>query len=307
LPDAETDSFRKDILDLVPKAIDTCLLPDQILIGENVSGLSASISNSIEKQIMDGFLEIFSFLQTFLRTDKKIDLENSDILNSETVTCAILDLLRNGLHLNDSKAVAENDDIDANLERALCNRIMCAAVPPMASKHNIPDWICHGLLEEISFEKDLQKSITSNTRHHLMKPCDNALELAKLKTKGKYVEETGTGKCINYDFILHLLRKDLVEPVMSAEKKLAAMNQLTIVMKKMIFELKGYLKQTIIKIEIIEIGPRDLSANDIPDILRTEIMGYVCCWRLQATISDVAILLKAFYFLSLFRNKSYCF
>ncbi|XP_060585310.1 uncharacterized protein LOC132741206 isoform X2 [Ruditapes philippinarum] len=276
LPDAETDSFRKDILDLVPKAIDTCLLPDQILIGENVSGLSSSISKSLEKQIMDGFLEVFSFLQTFLRTDKKIDLENSDILKSETVTCAILDLLRNGHHLNDSKAVAENDDNDANLEqaiKALSNRIMCAAVSPMASKQNIPDWICHGLLEEISFEKDLQKSITSITRHHLMKPCDNALELAKLKTEGKYVEETGTSKCINYDFILHLLRKDLAEPVMSAEKKLAAMNQLTIVMKKMIFELKGYLKQTIVDIEIIEIGPRDLTSNDIPDILRTEIMG----------------------------------
>ncbi|XP_053401057.1 uncharacterized protein LOC123549671 isoform X4 [Mercenaria mercenaria] len=88
------------------------------------------------------------------------------------------------------------------------------------------------------------------------------------------------------------LKEDLSEAVTSAEKKLAAMNRITIVMRKMVFEVRGYLKQTVVTIEILESGQRKLALEDITDKMREDIMGTKVVYGMRTLYGQLEIHLK---------------
>ncbi|XP_045193877.2 uncharacterized protein LOC123549671 isoform X1 [Mercenaria mercenaria] len=268
-PQEELDNCRTH---LHKKVTGYCKYPTEILIGPPEGRLQSTVSDAIESQIIDGFHETFIFLQRFVRKDIRSDQENLNILESQTVVGAIQSCLRNGKALIDAKAVSEHASYFDVILQTLCHRILCAAVPLMAAKHSLPDSICHELLEEIKLETDLQTSISSDTIHHLKRLEGNVQNLEK-KAKGGETSDSVNTQFYNFDFIVYKLQKDMFQVVTSAEKKLSAMNRLTAVIRKMIFEIRGYLKQTTVSVEVAESGQRELTLEDITDKMRTEIMS----------------------------------
>ncbi|XP_045193879.2 uncharacterized protein LOC123549671 isoform X2 [Mercenaria mercenaria] len=286
------EKFRTDLLPTLQKLNEHCHYPLEILIGPKEGNLPSSVSNAIEKQIIDGFHDVFMFLQTFIRKDCVSYQENLDILESDLVVGTIKEFLRNGDSLVDSEAVSEHISFFDMIIQTLCHQTMCAAVSPMAAKHNIPEWVCHGLLEEINFEKELQKSMSKNTIHHLKEFEKYTQNLVIQRAEGKTVEGSSQNKYFSFDFIYYKLKEDLSEAVTSAEKKLAAMNRITIVMRKMVFEVRGYLKQTVVTIEILESGQRKLALEDITDKMREDIMGTKVVYGMRTLYGQLEIHLK---------------
>ncbi|XP_053401072.1 uncharacterized protein LOC123549665 [Mercenaria mercenaria] len=287
-PQEELDHFRTN---LHRNVSEHCKYPTEILIGPPEGHLQSTISGAIESQIIDGFNETFIFLQRFVRKDVRSDLENINILESQTVVGTIQGFLRNGKALVDAKTVSEHVSYFDVILQSLCHQILCAAVPPMAGKHNLPDIICHELLEEIHFETDLQTSISSDTIRHLKRLEENAQELEKMAKEEETSDSLYT-KRYNFDFIVYKLQKDMLQVVTSAEKKLSAMNRLTTVIRKMIFEIRGYLKQTTVNVDIAESDQRELTLEDITDKMRMEIMSTGSIYGMGTLYGQLEIHLK---------------
>ncbi|XP_045193882.2 uncharacterized protein LOC123549672 [Mercenaria mercenaria] len=247
------------------------IAPENIIIGKNAFTLQNKISELLESRIVDGLVKISSYLQRFVRVDRHYDQENLDILKTKACVKAVQDFLGNGHSLYDMRRKAATEEVF--LDQVICKLssiIRCAVVPEMATKHNLQLWMCNKLLQEVNFEKSLRENVSKNTRYHLSKLAKYYFEVYKTpSTPSTSMSDTQT-KSHSFDYLVYYLQNDLAGEVTNAEKKLSAMHYLTNIMRKMMYEIKGYMRQTVVQLQSQD--EPDFSAPDIADQLRENVL-----------------------------------
>ncbi|XP_053401052.1 uncharacterized protein LOC123549676 [Mercenaria mercenaria] len=240
--------------------------PKDILIDYDDSDLNTEISDKLEEIIADGFSNIYSNLKRFESVTSESSLENTNVLEIDTVVVSIKEFLRSARNIVEVEVTEETEEkacgeILQHLLHSLCHVIKCTLVNPLAKKIGLKTWICNGLLHEIQFEEALVEAVSRNTRHHLRK-------LASATYKARCDGIRFTRKCYIFDFICFLLQTEMKPVVEKAEKKLISMQRVSTVIRRMAFETYGYLRQT----NIDSPEQTNLAPAKFPDVLRKDLL-----------------------------------
>lgn len=281
----ECGSFREKIMDFCR----TCQLsvPYDAVVTHTKHELAQGISKSLETQLIDIFLEIRIFLQMFIgRYSSHSRIIN--ILQSKIVSKGILGFLRNGYCLADTvTSKTDRKSFLKALTEKLANEVMCILIAPVSAKYVLPKWVCTRLLHEMNFENKVVKSFSKYTYQGLNKlcffgqSCKNVLENGKQST----YSYRNDAKCLAFDFMLRPIKADLQNTIELMENSVASMEKLSTVMKKMTFEIDGYLKQTNV---CLPITSTDFEVK-IPTDLRRDIMSLDGVFGLGTIYGDVEI------------------
>lgn len=264
---------------------------DRIIFGSQGSYLSSKISESFERFVVDGFHKVLSYLERFIRKTKQYNTD-IDIIHSDLVIKALQTLLRDDIGLADTRKIAECDksgETDGMSEeekflhqflKKMARLVKCAIVVPLSTKYNILPWICNLLLAEINFEKKIMDSISKNTKYQLSQLDEFSKDYESLRKSYERKANMGKGKhgasqhdyftrlvFHKFDFIVYPLQNDMSKVVSDAEKTMASAGNVIDVMRKMIFEVEGYLEQT-----ITETYKPKTQSPKIPDDLRSAIL-----------------------------------
>ncbi|XP_045193884.2 uncharacterized protein LOC123549675 [Mercenaria mercenaria] len=250
--DKEIEDFKSVVTDIAKRL---AIRHENILIGPEKSCLKTKISDELEKIIMAGFQKISAYLQSFDLDDKESSSEKDNILETDVVVNAIRDFLRNPYTNSEINfMIHEEKDGERFLEEVikhLCRAIKSAAVNQLAKKHKLRPGICNAFLHEIQFEEALSLSVSKSTRHHLRKLND-------------------TNKRYSFDFLLYPLQSDMKPVFEMTDGKLSAMRRLSMTIRRLIFEINGYLKQSTV-ISENQIDSEDVPVK-VPENLRRDIL-----------------------------------
>ncbi|XP_045193887.2 uncharacterized protein LOC123549677 [Mercenaria mercenaria] len=232
-----------------------------ILLGSEVNCLKSKTSEELEEKIVVGFHKINTYLDNFDVAGKDIPSDAINILETEMVRKAIHGFLRNPYNVREIECITGKEDIDKFVELAisrLSRVVKCAAVGPLAEKHNLQPWVCNELLHTIEFEEAICKSVSKNVRHHLK----------KLKDAGQTTDERKFNK---FDFLLYPLQTDMKPVFERTEEKLSSMTRLSMIIRRLIFETNGYLKQTIV--DSGHHSEKEIISRYISERLRRDILN----------------------------------
>ncbi|KAL4232448.1 hypothetical protein ACF0H5_007141 [Mactra antiquata] len=213
---------------------------DRILVSQGAKGeIRHQLSLYLESELMLGFHKILRHLQMFIGHNKQSILTSMDIAeNIEKENCVARFLL-NHFNIEETQSVALSDmsaellgkTVDEKFEHILCTRLSvllkCKVVDLASVKYNLVPWQVNILLNELKFEKSLFDSISESTK----------TELRKLNEKSSF-------RKLLCNSINDSLINDVGKTVLDTEGKLKNMTTAITVFEKMIFEVKGYLKET---------------------------------------------------------------
>ncbi|XP_053391592.1 uncharacterized protein LOC128554339 isoform X2 [Mercenaria mercenaria] len=292
--DEEQDLFQKEVHEVIHSKLqdtDVHTYQDRIIIGSHDTVLGSKISELLETMLVDGFHKVITFLDRFVRKTKQYNSE-IDIIHTDLVVRSIQAFLRDDIGLADMRKIAESNtlketegvSVDETFLNLLLNKlarlVKCAIVEPCAAKYNIPSWVVNQLLVEIDFEQKLVESVSKNTKHHLRKLNDFCKNFEEILKSYKRKANMGRGKhgasqheyftrlvSYKFDFIVYPLQNDMSKVISDAEKTMASAERIITIMGKMIFEIEGYLEQTITE----KYEPRTPTA-DVPKDLRNAIL-----------------------------------
>lgn len=274
----EYATFRQSLLREVPQSLH-CFLGNttNIIIAPDVNGLKHHISKMFETLIVETFLEIRTFLNLFVLDSSFSIQTESELLSDSYVTTTVTSFLRNGFGL--SELAQESHDRTLflrNLIEKIAQIVKCVVIVPMSLKYTLPSWLCNRLLHEIEFEEDLVKSVSTDTHCHLSKlhsfaiKCRNVVLDLKQGTVVLSSDITVAQNTTEFNFLLQHLLSDFQGVTVKAEKTMSSMKVVRNTMFKMIFEIDGYLKQTIVQHGCLL---QTESSSKIPDSLRHDIMA----------------------------------
>ncbi|XP_053401067.1 uncharacterized protein LOC128557583 [Mercenaria mercenaria] len=255
----EAEQFRNDILSNIRKCYDVRLSSERIILGLGGKSLSSKISVMVETKIVLGLIKTDAHLQNFVREKSRNKTETFDVLETEQYLCAVQGFLKNGLGFVD---MLENNKSDLFIEILLDNLtrvIRCAILDPLSSKYNISQDACNRLAQEMNLEDELRKSISKNTRYHLSKLEQHCRDMVKAtEEKNKWYKFPGR----NFMFIVYPLRDDIRKSVLLFEESLSSVQRSATVMKKMMFEIDGYIRQSIVEPENIKRGEKKATISE---------------------------------------------
>lgn len=266
---------------------------ERIVFGSRESALASLISEFLEAKLIEGFYKVFDYLGRFLRVNKTSVGTDVEIVQSEFVIRAIQGLLRDDIGLADMRKMAEEVESEKTrgcspdtkfvhqLLEKLARLIKCSVVNPFSAKCNLPAWIVNQLLEEVKFEEKVMEAISKNTKYHL----------SKLKKKSEGHEKFKSGQRTDYrfDYIVYPIQDDTSKVISEAEKTMASAHRIVTIMEKMIFEVEGYLEQTIV--ERLKYTPNTVTPI-IPKGLREEILRMKGVYGVGIVFNSLEIHLK---------------
>ncbi|XP_053397491.1 uncharacterized protein LOC123551965 isoform X1 [Mercenaria mercenaria] len=292
--DEEQDLFRTEVHEVIRSKLqdtDDQTYQDRIIIGSHGTVLGRKISELLETMLVDGFHKVMAFLDRFVRKTKQYNSE-IDIIHTDLVVRSIQAFLRDDIGLADMRKIAESEtlketdgvSLDETFLNLLLNKlarlVKCAIVEPCATTFNIPSWVVNQLLVEIDFEQRLVESVSKNTKHHLRKLNDFCKNFEEILKSYKRKANMGRGKhgasqqeyftrlvSYKFDFIVYPLQNDMSKVISDAEKTMASAGHIITIMGKMMFEIEGYLEQTITE----KYEPKTQTA-DVPKDLRNAIL-----------------------------------
>lgn len=257
--------FRCDILDEL-KNLSLHTSPTQIIFGLDGETLSSKISEVLETTIVEGIVQMKTYLASFVRNSKELNAESIDILETDHMIDAMQIFLKNGLGFVDMLEDKTLPFIDLLL-RSYARVIRCAIVRLISSKYNLPQDTSNRLAHEIKFEESVIGSISKNTRNQLCtlkEPCEEMVKATK-SGNNDYKFPGHRFVCIAY-----LTAEDIRTVVMQLEKSSESMHNSATVMHKMVFEIDGYLLQSITEQADVKNGKTDTT---ITDQLRRDILA----------------------------------
>jgi hypothetical protein len=144
--------------------------------------------------------------------------------------------------------------------------IRCSIVAIVSLKYSLPQDACHLLAHEWNLEQKLKSSISRNTRYHLKK-IEEFCSKAEIKHK-QYIFPSR-----KFLFIAHPLKDDIKEQTSLFEKELVSVQHGVTIMKKMLFEIRGYIKQSIVREG--DISRKHTETTTIPAELRKKLLTLV--------------------------------
>lgn len=245
-----------------------------ILLNPTKQELPRLISLVFEKRLIDTFIRMFSDLRRFIQTERRYDLEDNDILHSTEIFTSIenivcINLVEISKHESSEQSKQEEwklskqeESIDKNddnirkwtssadyqvsaetfvdkIIRNTCHSISCSAVAPLAAKFNLTMPCCQQLLIELQFKDNLIDSISEITRGLLSFRSEEMM----------MTRFSGTAECTKIaelyaELIARRIQRDVTKEFARVENKLKRMDQVVTAMRKMAFEIKGYLSQS---------------------------------------------------------------
>ncbi|KAL4234684.1 hypothetical protein ACF0H5_006325 [Mactra antiquata] len=268
-----------------------------ILIDPTDEELTKHLGTIFEKQIVRGFECMYLYLQQFL-TSNSSTYDTSMTINYSKV---IRDAIKDTMFDNDVLKMADTSSIKGrepnisipNVLDSICRRIHCALVTMYSSYYNIPIRLCHTLLTESRFTTLTSESVSQTTRKDLSKLLKLKQDIEQEKNKhGKSTAQDTEdlveqkSKIVADDILTdYLFRRRTIRAIIDCMKQSNVANHLlyevlgilkrmehnfettkrvTTVMKKMTFEIKGYLKQSSIKSDILAMDkPYPKISNDL--------------------------------------------
>ncbi|XP_045194132.2 uncharacterized protein LOC123549796 isoform X2 [Mercenaria mercenaria] len=269
--ETECMSFRADIQKLVHNTIHAFRNKFDIIIVSESRDIRYHISLSYERRIIKAFVLIQSYLGLFVK-GKNQSIQNArGVATDLVVRHKLRDFLCNWRAMTD----LDKTEFVAQLVGRLARDVKCTIISPMSLKYVLPAWLCNRLLHEIEFEESLVKSVSANTKEYLVK-FDKLYKSSQQKQPIKvvgYRQRSPSSKLSNYLYrsvLVDSIQKDFTFTISKVEKVLSSMESLTTVMRKMMFEIQGYLKQTLVHdANSLQTAP----ALKIPDSLRIEILA----------------------------------
>lgn len=274
----ENATFRHELFREIPQSLH-CFLGNaaNIIIAPDVIDLKHHISRMFETLIIEGFLKIRTFLNLFVLESSFSIQTKSELLRDSYVTTTITSFLQNGFGLSDLAQESHDRKLFLrHLIETIAQIVKCVVIVPMSLKYTLPSWLCNRLLHEIKFEEDLVKSVSNDTHSRLSELHSFAIKFRSVVLdlkKGAVVlssDITEAQKSTDFDFLLQDLLSDFQGATVKAEKTMSSMKVVRNLMFKMIFEIDGYLKQTIVQHGCIIQAE---STSQIPEGLRHEIMS----------------------------------
>jgi hypothetical protein len=231
------------------------------------SEISRRISDIIERELMEGFHGLMIHLIDIIG-DRYFDASEFDIIESDQLITAMQGFLKNGLGFVDM--LESNNDqlpfIEITLTRFM-EVIRCAVMAPLAGKYCLSQDECNKLAHQFEFDDKMNKRVSRNARYHLSKmetPCKDMLNATKAGHKHCYFP----GK--NFAFIAYVVRDDIKGEFQTFEDLLNSTRRLAVTMRKMLFEIDGYIKSSKMK-HGFDMIP---SQTEIPRELKEAVLGY---------------------------------
>ncbi|XP_053401042.1 uncharacterized protein LOC128557575 [Mercenaria mercenaria] len=258
---AAFEEFRLDVQEELEKSCGLSLKADHFIFGANSEMVSTKISEKIETQIIEKFYTMKEHLQSFVRNRSNFKMEKIDVVETEQLISAIQGFLKNGLGFVD--ILEDSQDMGERFEEVVLRHLMCiircAVLDPLSLKFNLTQDTCNQIAHEVKLEDKMKRSVSKNTRYHLSKlqqPCE---EMRKaMKENNKWYRFPGR----NFMFIAYPLRDDIRQNILQLEEDLGVLRRTVTVMKKMIFEINGNIKQSIIEDEVLKKPKRNKALTD---------------------------------------------
>lgn len=244
----------------------TCASPTRITLGLDGETLSSKISEVIEWRIVDGMVQMKTYLASFVRKRNQLNTDSINILESDDVIHAMQIFLKNGLGFVDMLEDKSLPFIDLLL-RSYARVIKCAIVVPISAKYNLPQETSNRLAHEIKFEESVIGSITKQTRYELSKLQEPCEEMVKA-TKSGNNDYQFPGQ--RFTVIAYQTLENIKTVVMQLEKSSESMQKSVTVMRKMVFEIDGYLLQSLAEQDNVNNVKTDAT---ITDQLRRDILA----------------------------------
>ncbi|XP_053401065.1 uncharacterized protein LOC123550320 [Mercenaria mercenaria] len=275
--DEEILRFREEIRLKAEVTLGCVLDTDNVIISTGECDIKHRISYIYERCIIELLIRIRSFLGLFVKKRRQIEQNQTCILHQTPVLSAILGFLRNRFYLSDISYLKHNRKSFLNqVIPRLARHVRCTIITLVSSKYTLPTWLCTRLLNVTEFEDVLIKSVSNKTRYVLGKlehtNVSKHMEIQNVKNGVLELESKvlNPSNCFTFDFILLFLQRDFEDASSNAEKKISSMRKVSITMSKMIYEIDGYLKQTIVKHDKF---PHKDSTVTIPTSLRHNILA----------------------------------
>ncbi|XP_053402636.1 uncharacterized protein LOC123549679 [Mercenaria mercenaria] len=261
----EHDRFCSNIISTALKSFNMDIDADNVIVNPKENILGKTISNNLEKRVMQCFLNVSTQLQDFIG-DRRVAADAIDILESEQLITSIQGFLKNGLGFVDMLVSRKDEPFINTVLGSLVQVIRCAVMTPLSAKYSLSEDTCNRFAHEINLESSLIQSVSKNTRYHLsklQKPCEEMLKATESGNKSHHFP----GR--NFVFIAYPLREDIKTALEKFEERLNGMRRAASTMRKMLYEISGYLYRSVINQEAdMKSIPRA-----IPEKLREEIMA----------------------------------
>ncbi|XP_053390097.1 uncharacterized protein LOC128553018 [Mercenaria mercenaria] len=240
---------------------------DNVIINPKEYVLGSKISDILEKRVMQCFLCVRTQLQDLIRLSyRHVSADSIDILYSEQLITSIQGFLKNGLGFVDILETRKDEPFIDTVLGNLIQVIRCALIAPLSAKYGLSEDACNRLAHEFNFESRLIKSVSKTTRYHLSeleKPCEEMFKATKLGNKSHHFP----GR--SFVFIAYPLRKDIQAVLREFERVIYCAGRIASTMKKMLYEISGYLYRSVIK-EEADMKKMQVA---IPALLRESIMA----------------------------------
>lgn len=276
--DDESETFRQNVLSETPLSARLLLSSiENIVISTDLEGLKHHISKQFEARIVHAFVNMRTYLSLFVPDPVLHQPIKVELLHDRHVTKALQGFLRNGFVQSDlTCGSSDKKSFLSKLRKQIARVVKCMVIVPMSLKYTLSSWSCNRLLNDIQFEDALVKSVSKQTNAHLTKLHSFAIRCKNivLKVREEHAiliqDDLGLSRCNEYDFILKHLQNDFRVATNEAEKKVSRWSENRTILRKLIFEVDGYLKQTVVKHESIQ---HRESTVQIPENLRRDIMS----------------------------------
>ena len=231
--------FLEDIKSTAQNVLGKSLEDENIIIcGKEKSQICRRISDILEREIIEGVYELRMQLGEFVG-DKSFDTSQFDIIESDQLVASMQGFLKNGLGFVD--ILESNKNNLPFLEVVLVNLmkvVRCAVMTPLANKNGMTSDECNEIAHNYKFDDKLIKSVSKNARYHLENMEQPRKDMV-IATKAGNKHHQFPGK--HFVFIAYVIREDIKKEFQNFEEILNTSRRAAISLKKMLFEIDGYL------------------------------------------------------------------
>lgn len=260
-----------------------------VFVSEDKTELSRDLSKVFETKFVSGLLFILKYLQRFMGKTSFYQPRTTKLLHSKHVVKGILVFLRNGFSLADavSSTPVRRTWVVNRLLKKLALVLKCLLTNTFSEKFEIPRWVCVKVMCELDFETKIIGSISKRTRKKFGKLSSYAIScqtVLKNRLQGQYSYRNDT-KCVAFDYILKSIQFDVSKATEEIQKPMMSVERLLALIKKIAFEIEGYVKQSEVKLDMLSTK----SDVKIPSELRRDLLSLPGVFGLGTIYGDMEI------------------
>ncbi|WAR07030.1 hypothetical protein MAR_016988 [Mya arenaria] len=217
-----------------------------IVFVENEVSLPSAISQYLESELVQVFHDMYSFVLSLIPKEghKRCVTTLEGYTRRKGVHSAILAFMSD-VHMQFGDVEGFTDEHIKRILTQLGRLFRCSIFTPyLQNKYGIPSWICSSVLDSIRFDDRFQTSVTDETCRFIIKTIENVRREIKEPNDFGLLFGTQT-KEKRFSWVSPKLLTDLKGLLKEAEQKMGSVARVVSVVKKLAFEIEGYLEQAI--------------------------------------------------------------